>query len=475
MRKSNRPTPFPKKRQDGGGYSHGRIRSLTMDIMSLFKPEIRDLIEKQDWQQLRELLLEFPAPDISDLLGEIDKSKRILVLRLLPKSILPDVFSYLDAKVQEDILKSVTDEETRVILAGMPPDDRTEFLEELPGQAIQKMLNLLSPEDRRETLQLLGYPEESVGRLMTPDYVAVFPEWTAAEALERVREKGLDSETIMVLYVTDGAMKLIGVLGLRSLILAGPQQRIEEIMAPSVISISALEDREKAVQLIQRYDLAALPVVDANNVLLGIVTIDDLFDVAVEEVTEDIQKSAAVAPLRTSYRDASALSLFGKRVTWLASLLGISLVTTGIIASQTEMLSSAIALAFFIPLLIGTGGNTGNQSATLMIRALATGDIHAGQWGRALLREIGIGILLGVTMGLASWLLGFLNGGYQIAGIVALAMATIVIVSSLLGVILPLVLQRLRVDPAMASNPLIASVMDILGLLIYFAIATAVL
>ncbi len=446
-----------------------------MDTVSLFKPEIQELLEGRDWPQLRAILREFPAPDISDLLRELDESKRILVLRLLPKHILPEVFSYLDPRLQEDTLRAITAEETRMILAGMPPDDRTEFLEELPGQAIQKMLNFLSAEDRREALQLLGYPAESVGRLMTPDYVAVRPEWTAAEALAQVRRKGLDSETIMVLYVTDAAGKLTGVLGLRRLILAGPEERVAGIMIPAVISISALEDREKAVQLIQRYDLAALPIVDANKVLLGIVTIDDLFDVAEEEVTEDIQKSAAVAPLKASYREASALSLYGKRVAWLASLLGISVITTGIIAAQTEMISSAIALSFFIPLLIGTGGNTGNQSATLMIRALATGDIHSAQWGQALVREIGIGVLLGGTMGLASWLLGFFNGGMKIAVVVALAMTTIVIVSSVLGVILPIVLQRLRIDPAVASNPLIASVMDILGLVIYFAVARAVL
>jgi magnesium transporter len=310
---------------------------------------------------------------------------------------------------------------------------------------------------------------------MTPDYVAVRPEWTVEEALAHVRVKGMDSETINVVYVTDARWKLLGVLGLRRLILAEPPERIGEIMGDSIISISALEDREKAVHLIQRYDITVLPVVDASGILLGIVTIDDLFDVAEEEMTEDFQKSAAVKPLKTSYRESSVLSLYGKRVTWLASLLGISVVTTGILSAQTDTMNSAIALTFFIPLLIGTGGNTGNQSATLMIRALATGDIREGQWPRALLREIGIGILLGATMGLASWVLGFFKGDSRIALIVSLAMAGIVILSSILGVILPVILQRLRIDPAVASNPLIASVMDIVGLLIYFNIATAIL
>jgi magnesium transporter len=310
---------------------------------------------------------------------------------------------------------------------------------------------------------------------VTPDYVAVRPEWTAEEALAHVRVKGMDSETINVVYVTDARWKLIGVLGLRRLILAEPSERIGEIMEESVISISALEDREMAVELIRRYDLVALPVADTNGILLGIVTIDDLFDVAVEEATEDFQKSAAVEPLKASYREATVLSLYGKRVTWLASLLGISIITTGIISSQTDTLETAIALAFFIPLLIGTGGNTGNQSATLMIRALATGDIRNRQWIKALLREIGIAVLLGATMGLASWVLGFLKGDFRIALIVSLAMVSIVIVSSILGVVLPVILLRLRIDPAVASNPLIASVMDIVGLLIYFNIAAAIL
>jgi len=441
----------------------------------LLKPEIEELIRSQCWTDLRELLVELPAPDISDTIERLGERDRIVVLRLLPREMLPEVFSYLADKTQTNLLKALTAEETRTILAELSPDDRADFLEELPGQAIQKLLNLLNAEDRQETLQLLGYPEESVGRLMTPDYVAVRPEWTAEEALIHVRIKGMDSETINVIYVTDVRWKLLGVLGLRRLILAAPGDRIGEIMETAVIGVGALEDRERAVELIRRYDLVALPVADANGILLGIVTIDDLFDVAVEEATEDFQKSAAVEPLKASYRESTVLSLYGKRVTWLASLLGISVITTGIISSQTDTLNSAIALAFFIPLLIGTGGNTGNQSATLMIRALATGDIRDRQWVKALLREIGIGMLLGITMGLASWVLGFFKGDSRIALIVSLAMVCIVIVSSVLGVVLPVILQRLRIDPAVASNPLIASVMDIMGLLIYFHIAAAIL
>lgn len=267
-----------------------------MQMLKLFLPEIKELFAQKNWLELKELLLEIPPPDISDLITEIDESQRIVILRLLPKNILAEVFSYLDAKLKQDVLKSITEDETRAILAGMPPDDRTEFLEELPGQAIQKMVTLLSSEDRKEALQLLGYPEESVGRLMTPDYVAVRPEWTVEEALSHIRQKGLDSETTNVIYVTDRWWRLIGVLGLRRLILANPSDKVEEIMDTSVVSVSAFEDREKAVQLIKRYDVVALPVLDASGILLGIITIDDLFDVADEEVTEDSKNPPLLIP-----------------------------------------------------------------------------------------------------------------------------------------------------------------------------------
>jgi magnesium transporter len=446
-----------------------------MQSFLLFKPEIEEMIAAHQWQDLKELLVELPEPDIADLITEMDEGKRIFILRLLPRTILPEVFAHLDVRLKDNILRALTDEETRIILAGMTPDDRADFLEELPGKAIQKLLTMLTPEDRREALQLLGYPAESVGRLMTPDYVAVLPDWTVNRALDHVRSEGKDSETINVIYVIDADWKLTGVISLRQLILARPDEWIRDIMEDAVISLSAFDDREEAVQKIRRYDVIALPVVDTNGIMLGIVTIDDLFDVAEEEVTEDIQKSAAVNPLKTSYRESSLWSLYGKRVLWLAGLLGVSVVTTGIISAQEDILASAIALAFFIPLLTGTGGNTGNQSATLMIRAMATGDIRDRQWIKAFFREIGIGCLLGATMGAASLLLGIFKAGWSIALVVSLTMVAIVIVSSILGILLPLILQRLRVDPAVASNPLIASVMDIVGLLIYFSIATLVM
>jgi magnesium transporter len=434
-------------------------------------PDIKALLEKKNWHTLRQTLTEWPIPETVDLLMTLDKPDRVLLFRLLPRHISNEVFSYLETEHQKALLKELTDDETKLILANLRPDDRTTLFEELPGQATQRLLNLLSPEDLKEARQLLGYPEESVGRLMTPDYVAVRPEWTVEQALKQVRKRGKDSETIDVIYVVDRKWKLEAILELRRLILAHPEQTVEEIMDQTFVSLSAFEDREQAVHQMQRYDLFALPVVDSDGVLLGIVTADDVMDVAQEEATEDFHKTAAVTPLRVSYREASIGSLYTKRVAWLVALVLVNLISSGIIATYEKTLASAIALTFFIPLLTGSGGNTGSQSATLMVRALATGDVKPDQWFRMLTKELVVGAFLGITMGLASSILGLWRGGPYIGMIVGLSMVFIVMVANIIGVSLPFFLSRLEVDPAVASSPLISTVADATGLLIYFTVA----
>lgn len=437
--------------------------------------KVRKLLDNKEWMRLKEFLRDIPAPDIAELLSSMDKPARVLLFRGLPRQVSSEVFSYLNAGDKDALLKDLTDEEARGLLAALSPDDRTEFLEELPGLATQRLLNLLGPDDLMEARHLLGYPDESVGRLMTPDYVAVRPHWTIARALAHIREKGRDSETVNVVYVTDDSWRLIDGLELRRFILADPLNTVFQIMDYAFVSISAFEDREKAVELIQRYDLDALPVVDSDGVLIGIVTVDDVMDVAQEEATEDFHKAAAVAPLKVSYRESTVWLLFRKRIIWLAVLLGVNLVASGVIAAYEEVLISTIALAFFIPLLIATGGNAGAQSATLMVRAIATGDVRLGQWFWALGREMTVAGLLGISMGTASWVLGIFRGGFEIGLIVGIAMLLIVLVSNFIGVILPFLLTRIHVDPAVVSNPLITSVADVAGLIIYFAIATRVL
>jgi magnesium transporter len=446
-----------------------------MNDQKAVKKEIKELLGLNRWGEVRELLREAPAPDIADLLEQLEPSTRILVFRLLTRSRADEVFSYLESSEKDELLSDLTDEETRRLLAGLNPDDRTDFFEQLPGQATQRLLNLLSPEDRRETLQLLGFPKESVGRLMTPDYVAVRPDWTIGEALEHIRKRGKDSETINVIYVVDSSWKLLDGLDLRRFILALPQDTVEQIMDRSFESISVLADREEAVRLIQHYDLEALPVVDSEGILLGIVTVDDVLDVAQEEVTEDFHRVAAVIPLKEAYREAGLWSLFRKRIGWLTGLILVNLAASEIIAFHEELLLSTIALAFFIPLLIATGGNTGAQSATLMIRAIATGDLRPDQWLWAVGKELILGILLGLTLGILTWLLGIYRGGFSLGLVVFISMAGIVLVSNLIGAGLPFLLSRLRLDPAVASSPLITSVADVAGLAIYFSIAARVL
>jgi magnesium transporter len=443
--------------------------------LDLLAPKIQELIETHKWSELRQLLSELPAPDIAGLLTALDKSSRVLVFRLLRRQLSSEVFAYLDSSHKDALLKDLTDIETRYILENLSPDDRTDFLEELPGQAIQRLMNLLSPSDLWEAKRLLGYPEESVGRLMTPDYVAVNPEWTITRALEHIRRMGKDSETINVVYVTDRSWKLLDALDLRKFILADPEDKVSRIMDYSFVSITAYEDREKAVRLIQHYDLYALPVLDSQGILIGIVTVDDVMDIAEEEVTEDFQKGAAMEPLKLSYRDATTWSLYRKRIVWLTALLFVNLLSAGVIAAYEETLASAIALAFFIPLLMGSGGNVGTQSSTLMVRAIATNDVDLGQWFRPVLRELSTGLLLGATMGIAGWFLGVFKGGIEIAVVVSTAMLSIVVVANLIGVVIPLVLSRLKVDPAVASSPLISSISDVTCLMIYFIIASRVL
>ncbi len=437
--------------------------------------EIEELFAARDWAGLRRRLAETPAPEVADVLGELGKAERAFAFRLLPRELAAEVLSLLEPSQQNALLTDLNEDETRQLLATMRPDDRTQLLEELPGMATQRLLNLLSASDLAEARHLLGYPEDSVGRLMTPDYVAVRPHWTVGQALQHIRRRGRDSETINTIYVTDDHWVLQDAVELRRFILADPEAPVSEIMDHSFVSVSAFADREESVRLIQRYDLDALPVVGSDGVLLGIVTIDDVLDVAEEETTEDFHKTAAIAPLLGSYREATVWSVFRRRVGWLLVLVVVNLASSGVIAAYEEVLASTIALAFFIPLLIDSGGNAGAQSATLMVRALATGDLHMRHWLATLGKEVGIGAFLGVSMGLASALLGLFRGGPTVAIIVGLSMISIVLTANLIGVVLPFLLTRLRVDPAVASSPLITTLADATGLLIYFSIATAIM
>ncbi|AHY48318.1 mgtE: magnesium transporter (plasmid) [Rubrobacter radiotolerans] len=446
-----------------------------MERRQIDRNEVEAMISARRWRALKERLSGSAAPEVAELLLDLDKPDRVLLFRALGRELSTEVFAYLKPETQNALLRELTDEETRRLLTDMSPDDRTPLLEELPGQASQKLLNLLSPEDRARAQQLLGYPEESVGRLMTPDYVAVRPDWTVGEALAHIRRLGIDRETINWVYVVDGSWKLLDALTLRTFIVTDPQRTVEEVMDRRFVAVSAFADREEAVREIQRHDLEAVPVVDSDGVLVGIVTVDDVLDVAEREATEDFHLYAAVRPLDASYRESGVYPLFLKRVPWLVLLVLVGLVSSGVIEAFEETLAAAVALAFFIPLLIDSGGNTGSQSATLMVRAIATGDLKLSQWGRALGKELLVGATLGVALGLAAAGLGIFRGGPEIGLIVGLTMIAIVLTANMIGAALPFALSKLRLDPAVASAPLITTVVDATGLLIYFTIATLVL
>lgn len=440
-------------------------------LKDLLKPEILDLIEAHRWTDLRDVLADWPAPEIADLVLHLRKEDRVLLFRALPRGTATDVFSHLELEQQDDLLRDLTDEETRHLLADLPPDDRTHLLAELPGQATQRMLNLLGPADLKEARWLLGYPEESVGRLMTPDYVAVRPEWSVREALSHIRVQGKDSETINRIFVTDERWYLLDDIELRHFILAPPNATVADIMDQSVVSVSAFAHREEAVNAIRRYDQFVLPVVDSDGVLVGIVTVDDVLDVQEEETTEDFHRVASVGPVRMSLREAPFQVLYRARIGWLLVLVFMNIFSGAGIAAFEETIQAVVALVFFLPLLIDSGGNAGSQSATLMIRAMATGDVRMGDWFKLLSKELAVALAIGLTMAVGVSMIAYFRAPEVIA-VVAITMTIIVLVGSLIGMSLPFVFTRLGWDPATASAPLITSLADISGVMIYFSIAT---
>jgi magnesium transporter len=437
---------------------------------------MESLVSKGHIKELSAELRNWAIPEVADYILRLDKPHQILVYRALPRQRAADVFAFFEPDDQDTFLEALTDSDTRELLANLSPDDRTALLEELPATVTRQLMQLLSPEDLAESSQLLGYPEESVGRLMTPDYIRVRAEWTCAHALEHVRKYGRDSEIFNILYVTDGNGELIDILRMRRLIMSSPETVIKDILNYQFVCLSAYDDREVAVEQIKRYNTNALPVVDSEGVLVGIVTVDDIMDVAEEEATEDFQKGVAVAPLETRYSAASPMQLFRKRIGWLLILIFVNLISAGVISSHEEYVREFITLALFMPLVIASGGNCGSQSATLMVRAIATGDLRLRDWFKAVSKETLVGLLLGAAMAVIAAIVGKLYGGdLQIAIIVGLSMISIVFVANTFGALLPFLLSRFKIDPAAASSPLITSIMDVLGLMIYFSIAVVIL
>jgi len=446
--------------------------------------DLETLIEARDFVSLREQIRNWPAGDLAELMEPLSAEKEAVVFRLLPRDEAANVFSYLPIERQQELLKAMAHEEVVGILNDMSDDDRTELLEELPAQVTQKLLNLLSPEERRQASQLLGYAENSVGRLMTPHFVRVRPTWTVARALDHIRRYGEDSETMSLVYVIDDKGKLIDDLRIRQILLAAPETLISDLMDNRFVALKATDDQEVAVEAFKEADLNALPVTDTHGALIGIVTVDDIFDVAEEEATEDIQKIGGTEALDEPYMEIGIPTMVRKRATWLIVLFLSEMLTATAMGRFESEIAKAVVLSIFVPLVISSGGNSGSQASTLIIRAMALGEVTLKDWWRVMRREILSGLALGGILGvigfirISTWALVFHSYGEHwllLALTVGIALIGIVLWGTLSGSMLPFLLRRIGLDPATSSAPFVATLVDVSGLVIYFSVAAIIL
>lgn len=445
---------------------------------------LEDLVTARRFEEVRVSLSDVPAVELAEVLSELSPETEAVVFRVLPPASALDAFEYLEFSDQEVLLRHLGDEEVAAVLNDMSADDRTALLEELPGKVTKRLLNLLSPKERSVATKLLGYPEESIGRLMTPDYVAVKPHWTVAQSLEHVRRFGKDSETLNVVYVTGPGGVLVDDIRMRELLLVDPRTLIGDLLDERFVALEARDDQEVAVATFQRHDRSALPVTDSRGVLVGIVTVDDVLDVAREEATEDIHMLGGVVALEEPYLQTSLRGIIRKRAFWLMLLfVGQTLTATAMGFFEAEI-ASAVVLALFLPLIISSGGNSGSQAAALVTRAMALGEVGVKDWWLIAKRELAAGLVLGLMLGglgfarVAIWGAAFNAYGESwplIAVVVLLALVGVVLWGSLTGSLLPLLLARMGADPAASSTPFVATIVDVVGIVVFFLLAKLVL
>lgn len=439
--------------------------------------EIIDLIDTKHFTQLKEIIKDKNSADIAELMDELDVINAVIVFRLLPKETAVEVFSLFSEKKQQAFLSHLTTNELDYILDKLYFDDLIDLLDDMPAELVKKLLERTSKDKRTLINQFLNYPKDSAGSLMTIEFISLKKGMLVKEALRHVKQHALHKKTIYTLYVTSTHEKFVGVLSLRELFSAPEEATIEEIMHTDLVSVNVQEDQEQAAQKFKKYDFIALPVVDTKDRLVGIITVDDIIDVIELETTEDFQRMAAVGSSEESYMDASIFSLVKNRIGWLLILMVSATFTGGIIGRFEHTLQSIAALNMFIPMLMDTGGNAGNQSSTLITRGLATGDIHTGDFLKVLFKEFSISIIAGIILSIVSFikLMTIEKVGFMIAMIVSLTLIFTVIMAKLVGGMLPIIAQKMKMDPAVMSGPLITTVVDALSLFIYFTIANALL
>ena len=471
--------------QSSAAHAVPGFNSSSFMVGKILLPEIRDLIAQRNFGALRELFREMPPADVAEVILDLPEDEQVIIFRLLPNALAADVFEYLDAEPQQQLLKAMAHEQVVAILNEMTPDDRTALLEEMPSAAARQLIKQLTPEERRIAQALLGYPEGSIGRLMTPDFVAVHDDWTVKEVLDHVREFGRDSETLNVIYVVDERGKLIDDLRMREFLLRPFEAKVSDFRDRTFVALKVNDTQEEALNAFRKYDRVALPVVDSNGVLVGIVTSDDMLDVAEEEATEDIQKLGGMEALDEPYTTIPLLRMVKKRATWLIILfLGEMLTATAMQGYNGEIEKAAI-LAMFLPLIISSGGNSGSQATTLVIRAMALGELRLRDWFRVVRKELLSGLSLGLILGtigffrisLWQYLHIFDYGKYHwlVAFTVGVALVGVVLWGTISGAMLPFLLRRCRLDPATSSAPFVATLVDVTGLIIYFNVALFIL
>lgn len=439
-------------------------------------PDIQRLIDDKEFFELKSLLAETSPADVEEMLNEVPVEDWLIVFRLMPKELAADVFTELETDEQAKLLSEFRDSRVRDIIQELDPDDRTDLFEELPAELVNRLVGYLDPKDRRDALKLLGYPDESVGREMTTEFVGLREEWTIGQSLQYIRNTAPNRETIYTAYVLGPRRKLVGVMSLRDIILADDEEPIREIMNPNPIAVHTTDDREEAARILARYDLLALPVVDSGGHMVGIVTVDDLLDILEQETTEDIERMAAMEPVDKPYLSISTWRLVRSRVFWLALLLILEGFTTSIMGQFEELIAGMVLLTFFVPTLVGVGGNTGSQIAAMIIRGLSIGELDSSDVKRILLKEAMVGLILAIILGIL--LFGralLLKPQYDMALAVALALGVVVWYSNMIGAMLPVIAKKVGIDPAVMAGPLVTTVVDITGIAMYFGIIKLIL
>ncbi len=451
----------------------------------LVKVDVKGLIKEKKWDELLMELESLHYSDIADLIIELPPEDEGIVFHLLSKDEAGRVFAYLPREHQEGVLRSITSDQARTVFVGMSPDDRTRLLHELPAEVTRRLLESLPPEDVAAARLLLGYPEHTAGRFMTPAYVAIRPDMTAGQALEHVRAVGRDKETLNIIYIVAPDGKLVEDIRLGSLVLADPATPVLEINDPPLVSVKATDDREDVLKAFRKYDRVALPVTDADGQILGIITVDDVLDVGEQEATEDIQKIGGMEALDAPYLSVGLMAMIRKRGGWLAILFVGEMLTATAMSHFADEIAKAVVLALFVPLIISTGGNSGSQATSLIIRSLALGELKLRDWFVVFRREVLSGVVLGALLGAIGFLrimlwqhLHLTNYGAHallIAVTVWLSLIGVVLFGTLAGSMLPFILRRVGFDPATSSAPFVATLVDVTGLIIYFSIAYVIL